>query len=313
MTLLLTGGTGFIGRHLSASLCTARKAAVVRLVRNSLHPDFDEQTDMVGDLGNSADVDQFVAAGDVLIHLASTSNPRSSGRDAVADLEQNLLPTVRIFERFAIRQPGGHVIFASSGGHMYSFDSPYQPRREEDPPQPQSNYAIHKLAAERYLERFCRIHGIAATVLRISNAYGDAISEKRAHGLIGIAMSTILTGRQMAVIDPLHSVRDYIHLFDICEVFKAVVAKPPSSGTLRLLNVGSGIGYSIAEVFKVIERVTGRAVQWRDEIPADQPATWNVLDATRLSHLTGWRPRIALDEGIDRLWRRVRTDAVQAA
>ncbi|HML06688.1 MAG TPA: NAD-dependent epimerase/dehydratase family protein [Xanthobacteraceae bacterium] len=304
MTILLTGGTGFIGRHLSARSHDADKTAMVRLVRSTLHPDFDERTDLAGDLANAADVDQFVRAGSTLVHLACNGNPRSSNRDIIADLEQNLLPTVRLFERFAIRQPRGHVIFASTGGDMYSFDPPHHPRREENPPTPQSSHSIHKLAAERYLGQFCRLYGIAGTILRIGNSYGDPVPEKTTHGLIGVALRTLFTGRQMAVIDPLSSVRDYIHLDDLCDVFRAMIANPPSSGVCRVLNVGSGIGHSIAEVFKLIERVTGRAVNWRDEIPPGRPSSWNVLDTTRLRSLTGWRARIDLEQGIAMLWRR---------
>jgi UDP-glucose 4-epimerase len=301
MTILLTGGTGFIGRHLSAHL-RQKETGVVRLVRNSLRRDFDGSTDLPGDLANSADVDRFVSAGEILVHLACTSNPRSSNRDIQGDLRQNLLPTVRLFEQFARHQPRGHVVFASTGGDMYSFDPPHYPRREEDPPHPQSSYGIHKLAAEQYLEQFCRTYGISGTILRISNPYGAPITKERAHGLIGVALSTLKARHQMAVFDPLNSVRDYLHLDDLCDAFKAVIANPPSSGVCRLLNVGFGRGYSIAEVFSVIERVTGQIIDWRDEVPSTRATSWSVLDPTRLRSLTGWHPRIDLEQGVELLW-----------
>lgn len=300
--ILVTGASGFIGRWLVDHLRAEGARPVVRFLRRASLADADSALDIHGDLQNSDDLDRLVAAGDTLIHLACTSNPRSADRDVVADLEQNLVTSARLFERFARAQPDGQVIFASTGGDMYGTTPSERPYGEETPPAPQSSYGIHKLAAEHYLRRTCERFGIAGVVFRIGNPYGVLLHQKRAHGLIGIALDAVLHETELTVIDPPDSVRDYLHLDDLSRAFTAGLAQPGSSGAFEIFNIGSGVGHSILDILDTIEQVTGRSVRRVDRVPQGRARSWNVLDTSRFHRHTGWRPRIGLVEGIARMW-----------
>lgn len=301
MRILLTGGNGLIGHHLGSALDRAG-IEFVKLVRNPLRAPTDAGEPFLGDLANAADVDRFVDLGDTLIHLAWTSNPRSSDRDINSDILQNLAVTARLFESFSKQHPHGHIIFASTGGDIYSFDPPYRPRAEDDKPEPNSSYSIQKLAAEHYLKRFARKHGTSSTVLRIGNVYGTFIPAERALGLIGVALSLLQKDRPIALLEPLNSVRDYVHLDDVAAAFTTVARNRPGQAEHRVFNVGSGIGHSIGDVFDAIHRVTGKAIQWHDAYPENQAPTWNVLEVARIRALTAWSPTIPLDQGIAAIW-----------
>ncbi len=301
-TVLVTGGTGFIGRPLCRLFARRPEWRLRRLVRPAPGRALDPDTDVPGDLLRADGIPKFVEDGDCLIHLACTTTPRTSDADLAADIDQNLATSVRLFEEFLRRNPGGHIVFASTGGDMYSFDPPYAPRRETDPAVPHSGYSTHKLAAEHYLRLLCDRHGGSGTVLRIGNPYGERVSEERGQGLIGIALVKAMLGHELQVIEPLESVRDYLHLDDLVAAFDAVIGTVPDAGRCRIFNVGSGSGHSIGEVIETVEKITGRPLAWRSVVPAERRPSWNVLDAGHFSQAFGWKAAIPFESGVRRLW-----------
>jgi UDP-glucose 4-epimerase len=93
-------------------------------------------------------------------------------------------------------------------------------------------------------------------------------------------------------------VRDFVHVADVA---KAVVALRPRRSEPQVVNVGSGLGHSVAQVLSMVEAVTGSElhVQWLPRRPSDVHAI--VLDISRLRRLMTWQPR-TLEEGIAQTW-----------
>lgn len=300
--VLMTGGTGLIGRHLRRHMAGQADLRLRCLVRPAKGRTLIPETDVPGNLADPEDARRFVEQGSTLVHLACTTNPRTSNADIRSDLEQNLLTSVFLFEEFLKGNPGAHVIFASTGGDMYSYDPPYVPRRETDAAMPHSSYSIHKLAIEHYLSLLCAMHGGRGTVLRISNPYGERVSEERGHGLVGVALSKVLLGHELQVVEPINSVRDYLHLDDLASAFDAVRRDPPAPGNCELYNVGSGTGHSIGDVIAIVEAITLRPLSWRSVVRPGQRATWNILDYGKFAARYGWSARVSFEEGVQRLW-----------
>ena len=301
-TVLVTGGTGFIGRPLCRHILRHPEWRLRRLVRPAPGRILDPTTDVAGDLQQVDDVQKFVEKGDSLIHLACTTTPRTSDKRLTEDIERNLATSVRLFDEFLRRNSGGHIVFASTGGDMYTFDPPHVPRRETDQVVPHSGYSTHKLAAEQYLRLLCARHGGSGTVLRIGNPYGERVSEDRGHGLIGIALIKALLGHELEVLEPLDSVRDYLHVDDLVAAFVAVIRSVPGVGCCETFNVGSGSGCSIGQVIETVQNISGRPLAWRSVVAAGQRASWNVLDSSRFSESFGWTTTIPFAEGVRRLW-----------
>lgn len=307
--LAITGSSGFIGSYIADFLPFPQKRLVRHLaLTNSNHsPEtcLTGSTDITwieGDLQSKETVTPFVDNASILIHLASSSNPRTPFLHIKEDIDQHLEPTSSLFERYAKANPGGHVIFASSGGNMYSDQQPWQPRTEEDLPLPRSFYSINKLTAENHLRLCCEKYQIGATVLRISNPYGVILPSARGHGFIGIALSCALNDKPIAIIEPWDTMRDYLHLDDLAKAFKIVIEQPPKKGEFRLFNVSSGIGHSLKEVLEIIEVVTEKEIKKTNLFDPLQGQSWSVLSYEKMRKTLGWQPTTTLQKGIEKMW-----------
>ncbi len=292
--IALTGSTGFIGSYIADSLPFPQK----RLLRQSLSAS-KKYTSVLGDFSNSQDIETLVDDVQSLIHLAWMNNPWNSNHDISNDIVQNLLPSVKLFEIFAKKNPNGHIIFASTGGNMYQGKPPYT---ELDPPKPWSSYSINKLAAEHYLRSFCSRYGVRATVMRISNPYGIILPPTRTNGLIGVIFAKLLNNESLNIFDSLKSVRDYIHLEDLKKAFLAIIKNPPNSGEFRLFNISSGLGYSLEDVIHLIEKVTHKKIAM-NFVNAKNDPTLSVLSPNYIKETLHWEPLIHLEEGLEMMWK----------
>ena len=182
--------------------------------------------------------------------------------------------------------------------------------RETDPCEPFSSYGIQKLAAEQYLGLAARKGQLSSVVLRISNAYGTLLSRERMQGLIGVAINNVLHGSPMRVFGDLDNVRDYVHLSDLCAIAEEA-ALPREAFTI--LNVGSGRGYSVREVLRIIQDCAGLPV--RIETHEDPQCgkwltDWVVLDVTKAKQQYGWSPVVDLPAGINAMFEAGRSVAL---
>jgi UDP-glucose 4-epimerase len=304
----ITGATGFLGGHfLRQFLISSHDVRVRCLARHSptdiTHPDLEW---LVGDLMNEADCAEFVEGLDSVVHFAQSNSPAISDRHWSSDLLANISPALNLLD--TLRRRSGskcHLVFASSGGAVYGR----QPLKrasfnEYDECLPLNPYGIQKLALEHYLRTACEQGWLRATVLRISNAYGDLMSVDRRQGLIGVALSRVLAGQPVKVFGPLDTVRDYIHVNDIVRAFKLAVDDWDSDHAFRIFNISAGIGHSVADVLAMISNIAQKSILTEDSdfgYAAISLLPWVVLDNRKAFRELGWEPEIDLQEGIRRL------------
>jgi len=297
--IAITGASGFIGSYIADKFHLPQK----RLSRNRVaHSKTKELQWIQGDLEDAAVLQHFINDSPTLIHLACSTYPRSSNLDIKQDIQRNLVSTVKLFEAYAKANPGGHIIYSSSGGNMYDATLDKILRTENDFPRPQSSYGIHKLASENYLRLFCEMYGIRGTILRISNPYGVPLPKQRPQGLIGVALAKLIAAEPLQIFDSLESVRDYIHLDDVTSAFNLAIENPPEESQCHLYNVSSGVGYTLNEVLKLIEEAVGRTFIRQissDKIPSP---SFSVLSYQKMKKTLGWTPQINLKQGIYTTW-----------
>jgi UDP-glucose 4-epimerase len=307
----ITGATGLLGgrflRQVVEVMPEVRVRCLARHVAGHLeHPAVEW---MSGDLMNEADCAEFVEGLDAVAHFAQSNSPAISDRHWPSDLVANISPGLNLLEALRRRKgdEGCHFVFASSGGAVYGKEpADGVAFRETDECRPLSPYGIQKLAVEHYLRTACEQGWLRATVLRISNAYGELLAAERRQGLIGVAMARVLAGQAVKVFGPIETVRDYVHVDDVARAFGKALGSPGMAENHRVFNIAAGVGHSVAEVLALIGRVTGREV--RLEHSDFGKAAIGLLPRVVLANgkareELGWGPRIGLEEGVFGLMR----------
>lgn len=300
----ITGCSGMIGSQVLMKILAARPTAPVRcFVRHPRsHHHGDDVQHFCGDLLSEADCAEFVDGLDTVIHLAQSNNPAASDRHWPSDCAANLLTTLNLLD--AVRSAGRptHFVFASSGGAIYGDHPGVDEYHEDLPCHPLSPYGIQKLTIEHYLRLGVAQGWLTACALRISNAYGAALSPERRQGLIGVAVARHRESKPIDIFGSIDTVRDYIHIDDVATAFLAALEIP--SGFCAV-NVGSAEGHSVADILQMLEDVSGRKVERRQSDFGSRQfsLTPRIVLSNRLAaERLGWSPRVPLREGIERLW-----------
>jgi len=309
--VVIVGGAGFIGGHLTQRLAADR---VPVLVFDRARPAAISGVEtVVGDLSDALALRSVVTPGSTVVHLAWTTIPATSNEDPAADLKDNVLGSIRLWEACAAARVH-RVVYVSSGGTVYG-NAQRLPIREDDPTEPICAYGVSKLAVEKYLGLFHRLHELDYVVLRPGNAYGPGQDPRR-----GQSAATVFTYRAFRN-EPItlwgngSVTRDLLYVEDLIDAIVRVLTYDPGPDGPRIFNVGTGRGTSLKALVEVIGRVLGRApaVRYAPARAADVSA--NILDASRLCERTGWAPRVPLTEGIQRMleaWGATRADPTQA-
>jgi UDP-glucose 4-epimerase len=189
-----------------------------------------------------------------------------------------------------------NIVFISSGGTVYG-NPVYLPIDEEHPTNPVVSYGITKLAIEKYLQIYERIHGIKAITLRVANPYGERQRIETAQGAVGTFLHRALTGNSIDIWGDGSVTRDYIHVSDVAAAF---VQALHYTGKQRLFNVSSGVGISLNDLIATLEDALGKSIDRRyfPSRPFDVPVS--VLSNKFARSELNWTPLISMSDGIAR-------------
>ena len=304
MKLVITGATGFLGRHFLARLVKATDLqifCVARSLSSIQEEDHPGVQWLKGDLCSLPFCRELVTEKDVILHLAHSSHPLTSELDLAGDIVSNVLPSTTLLQAVLEVGSGPHIVFASSGGATYGEGVSGRPFTEEDQCVPVSGYGIQKLMIEHYIRILARRGFLTASVLRITNAYGTLLPVNRRQGLIGVAMERMLKGRPIPVFGSLGNVRDYIHLDDILECVHITLFR---RNEFEIFNVGAGKGTSVSEVFALLERVTGLKALVEPVTTFGGPGLVKccMVSLEKAERELNWRPKIDLEAGIAKMY-----------
>ena len=302
MKCLVLGGAGFIGSHLVERLLQAGHAVRVfdlqdQSAAGHLPPGRDIEW-VRGSFLDPQDVAAAVAGCDAAFHLAWTTLPKSSIDDPRADVESNVLGTLRLLEAWC-RSGAGKIVFISSGGTVYGAPRSV-PITEEHPTHPITSYGITKLAVEKYLELYRVLHGLDYCVLRVANPFGERQRVASGQGAVTAFLHRAHRGEPIEIWGDGRVVRDYLYVGDVAD---ALTRALEYRGERRIINIGSGVGRDLNEIAAAIERAIGRAVE-RRHTPGrtfDVPA--NVLDIRLARAELGWQPVTPFEVGLKRTLR----------
>jgi UDP-glucose 4-epimerase len=310
MRVLVTGGAGFIGSHLTdALLARGDDVAVVD----------DLSAGRAGRLPEQADLHKIsVTAGgplqalvsdlrpELICHLAAQIDVRTSVAAPAADAEANVVGTVNVLE--AARAAGARVLFCSTGGALYGRDAPI-PSLEDVLPLPESPYGVAKHCAEQYVHLYNRLHAAAHTVLRFANVYGPRQDPTGESGVVPIFCSRVLAGERPTIYGDGRQTRDYVYVGDAVAAFLAAA----DQGRPGTWNIGTGREVSVLDLAGVIGAAAGRPVE-----PLFAPARpgelqRSALAAERAARDLGWRPVTSLSAGVRAVYEWIKAGAEDRA
>ena len=193
------------------------------------------------------------------------------------------------------------MVVVSSGGTVYG-KAKTLPIDETHPTDPISPYGITKLTLEKYAGMFAAFSRLPVTIARPANAYGEEQAAFTGQGFIATAIQSILQRKKIGIFGEQGTVRDYLHTSDIALGITAVL----ENGDLgEAYNIGSGIGRNNMEVLDVLKPLAGQrglsiGINILPERLFDVPV--NILESKKLHDISGWRPKIIFEDGIQRTW-----------
>lgn len=297
MKFTVFGGGGFIGSAIVDRLLAEGHAVrVFERPRVAPYREFQPHEALeweTGDLLSAHDVAQAIDGADQVIHLVSTTLPKSSNDDPAYDVSTNVIATLSLLDAM-VAKGIGRIVYISSGGTVYGTPH-YVPIDEKHPTDPEVSYGIVKLAIEKYLQLYQRMHGIRAIVLRVANPYGERQRVETAQGAVGVFLHRVLSGQAIDIWGDGSVMRDFIYVGDVADAFVRATAY---EGAGTVFNIGSGVGTSLNDLVRAIGEATGAPVPCR-YLPGraiDVPVS--VLDCSLAARELGWTPRVGLPEGL---------------
>ncbi len=289
--VLVTGGAGFIGRHVVAALGSA--GAYVRVVDLERHPD--PEVELVQ--GDIAQVDvlaeAFDGGFDSVVHLAALTSVLQSVKRPEDTYRTNVEATSALLE--AARNAGVSALaFASTN----AVTGPMQSAAidESQPLAPLTPYGATKAAAEMLMSAYTASYGLRCARLRLTNVYGPGMQAK--DSIVARLMRAIRQGQTFEIYGDGRQVRDYLHTADVVAAFELALSNEDWSGPVV---IGAGTSLSVLEVVDQVRQTTQAEldVTHGPAKEGEMPAV--IVDAARARSL-GWTPRYSFAEGLRGVW-----------
>jgi nucleoside-diphosphate-sugar epimerase len=302
--VLVTGGAGFIGSHLAATL--AARGARVRVI-DDLSTGHRENLEEIGgeidfveaSLADEAATRRALEDVELVFHEAaipsvprSVENPRETHR-ACVEATFSLLMSAR--ERGVRR-----LVYAASSS-AYG-EQPTLPKTEEMRPEPLSPYAVAKLVGEYYCQVFSRTYNLETVCLRYFNVFGPRQDPSSQYsGVISRFISALLSsgGGQPVIFGDGEQSRDFTYISNVADA--NLRAAETTNGIGHIINVANGERITLNQLLGVLQHITGRTdVTAEYRAPRAGDVRHSLADITRAREMLGYEPRVGLEEGLQK-------------
>ena len=307
MNILLTGGAGFIGTHLTKKLLDEGHIVLAvdnfgsnydpALKRRNVAP-FEGRPGYYlfeGDIRESSFLHLLFGtyAIDVVVHLAGLAGVRPSLQQPASYFDTNVTGTVTLLQTmrdFKVSK----IVFASSSS-VYGERNEIPFRETDRIEELASPYAISKRTGEMLLQNYHQLFGLNAYCLRFFTVYGP---NQRPDMAISRFIQRLFDGERIQLYGNGQSLRDYTYVNDIVA---GIVRAIERVNGFEIINLGGARPVALIDLVRKLEQYTGRKARldYRPEQPGDVSQT--AADLTKAAHLLGYQPRVSLEEGLQRM------------
>lgn len=305
--ILITGGLGFIGSTLAIKL--AQADANVTIV-DSLIPDYGGNLFNIDPINNKINInvsdvrdqnsmDYLIQDQDYLFNLAGTLSHIDSMKDPFTDLEINCVSQLRILESCRKNNPDIKIVFAGTRG-QYGKCS-YNPVDEKHPLIPIDVNGINNTAGEQYHILYNNVYGIKACSLRLTNTYGPRHQMKHhRQGVLNWFIRQVMDDTTVKIYGSGSQIRDTSYVDDVVDAFLLAMIHKETPG--EVYNIG-GEAFSLVDFVEKLIEINGKGnyelIEYPDESKAIEIGDY-IADYSKFSGLTGWQPKINLEEGLQK-------------
>lgn len=304
MKVLVIGGAGYIGSHVTQALLGAKHEVTIfdNLTTGQLCNIFPGTTLITGDIRHADDIDAAFARGfDACVHLAAFKAVGESMAEPEKYSVNNISGTINILN--AASAHGCRNIAFSSSAAIFGQPA-YVPMDEAHPTNPESYYGFTKLEIERFLKWYDTIRGIKFACLRYFNAAGYDPSgivtglERNPQNLLPIIMEVAMGWRKELQIfgndyDTRDGtcIRDYVHVSDLAKAHVDALDYIVSKRESLTVNLGSEAGISVTEIVEAARRITGKEIPARyvGRRPGDASSVY--ATSALAKKIIGWNPK----------------------
>ncbi|WP_020484834.1 SDR family oxidoreductase [Methylomonas sp. MK1] len=294
MKVLVTGGAGFIGSHLSRelwqqghqvsvidSLVGGRKETIADLLdqeRFEFHH---------ADIRDAETIAPLFAGIDWVFHLAGLADIVPSIEQPRAYYETNVSGTFNVLE--AARAAGIKRFVYAASSSCYGIPDQF-PTPESAPVQPQYPYALTKYLGEELVMHWAQLYDLPAVSLRLFNVYGPHARTTGAYGAVfGVFLAQKINGKPFTVVGDGTQTRDFTYVTDVA---KAFIAAAESELCGEIMNVGSGGTYSVNQLVGLL----GGAIEYIPKRPGEPDCTF--ADTRKIKTKLGWQPQVSFEQGV---------------
>jgi len=299
MKIVVTGGAGFIGSHIAdAYIQKGHRVAIIDNLLTGSKRNLDSRSIFYkADIRNSALMERIMKKErpEIVNHHAAIAEVAKSVIDPLPTFETNVLGTINILRAFGVHGKGKKkFIFASTGGAIYGNPSRL-PASEATLPAPLSPYGLSKLMAEEAIVFYAHYYKFPYLMLRYANVYGPRQNPHGEAGVVAIFGGLMNKGKRPTIFGDGTKTRDYVYVKDVAHANVLGLAR----GTDVAVNIGGGKEVSDQMIFDAVGHHT-RFPRRPVYAPFRAGEVKRIaLDARRATRVLGWKPRMALREGIE--------------
>ena len=297
MKIVVTGGAGFIASHIVDAFIERGHEVHVfddfsTGQKGNVNPQVTLHTIDIADAKAAQLIERIKP--DALSHHAAQMDVRHSVADPTFDARVNIIGFINLLE--GCKNAGvKKVMFASSGGAVYGEQEVY-PAPESHVTQPASPYGVSKRSGELYLSYYHQAYGLPYIALRYANVYGPRQSSKGEAGVVAIFLSILLSGKTAIINGDGKQTRDYVFVSDVVAANVAALESP----YIGQINIGTGVETDVVAIYDHLRQAVGSTTQAQHGPAKPGEQRRSCLDNRHAGAVLGWRPQMALADGLRR-------------
>ncbi len=307
MTVLVTGGAGFIGSHLVDELLVQghevralddlSEGRLENLKQWNGHERFEFIKGSILDYGL---VRRAVDSCQSVLHLAADSRIQTGIQDPRHSIETNVVGTANVAE--ACRQAGvKRIVYAASSSAYGRNMMPEGGFDESCKPDCLNPYSMSKKAGEDVMDVYHRLYGLSTAALRLFNVYGPRHQEEGRYAtVIAIFRRQLRQGKPMTIVGDGSQRRDFSFVGDVVRAFMLAMVNRDATG---VFNVGTGKNHSVNQLAALVQGSGPKSSYWMEFVEHIPPrlgeATVTLADRSKAGMVLGWKPMVELAAGLE--------------